>query len=55
MGPSLFTMPQYIEELFELSNKKQAITFDIKNVKTPVIIFLKMEPFYHYAAIKKKP
>ena len=30
MGPSLFTMPQYVEELFELSNKKTSDYFQYK-------------------------
>ena len=30
MGPSLFTMPQYVEELFELSNKKTSDYFHYK-------------------------
>ena len=46
MGPSLFTMPQFVEELFSISNKNSTDYFSYKKKETvPVIIFIKMELF----------
>ena len=42
MGPSLFTMPQFIEELFSISKKILKIIFPTRKKKQRVIIFLRM-------------
>ena len=45
MGPSLFTMPQFVEELFSISNKNINHYFSYKKKRLYVIIFIKMELF----------
>ena len=44
MGPSLFTMPQFVEELFTISKKNIKDYFSYKKKKLFAIISIKMEP-----------
>ena len=41
-GPSLFTMPHFVEELFELCDEDPQMHFEYKKKKLDVIIFGKM-------------
>ena len=40
MGPSLFTMPQFVEELFSISNKKHKSLFLLQKKRDCVSLFL---------------
>jgi len=52
-GPSLFTMPQFVEELFLLAGKNQLNTSTTLNTRLLVIIFLKMARFSVFQVINK--
>ncbi|MDG1841746.1 MAG: phytoene desaturase family protein [Crocinitomicaceae bacterium] len=54
MGPSLFTMPQYIEELFELSNKKTSDYFRYKKCENTCNYFFEDGTFLSLCSDKEK-
>ena len=54
MGPSLFTMPQYVEELFELSNKKTSDYFRYKKCKNTCNYFFEDGTFLSLCSNKEK-
>ncbi len=52
-GPSLFTMPQYVERLFELSDKKTAEYFEYDEVKVTCNYFFEGRTFISFPANKE--
>lgn len=53
-GPSLFTMPQFVEELFELSDKKPSDYFEYERSKIACHYFFEDGTFLPFPADKKK-
>ena len=52
-GPSLFTMPQYVEKLFELSKKKTKDYFEYDEVKVTCNYFFEDGTFLPFSANKE--
>ena len=52
-GPSLFTMPQYVEKLFELSQKKTKDYFEYDEVKVTCNYFFEDGTFLPFSANKE--
>lgn len=52
-GPSLFTMPQYVEKLFELSRKKTKDYFEYDEVKVTCNYFFEDGTFLPFSANKE--
>lgn len=53
-GPSLFTMPQYVERLFELSDRKTAEYFEYDEVKVTCNYFFEDRTFISFPANKER-
>ncbi|MEY3236771.1 MAG: hypothetical protein RI883_872 [Bacteroidota bacterium] len=53
-GPSLFTMPQYVENLFEISDRKTAKYFEYDEVKVTCNYFFGDKTFISFSADKEE-